>query len=114
MLLKRIERIVRLDYLIRHGSTGNPTKLANKMNISVRQVYRIINEIQELGAPVYYDPVRESYLYEYKGRLLMKFQGLELDDFEQTKIKGGINSDRDKICQYDDLILLLKYNGHYI
>jgi predicted DNA-binding transcriptional regulator YafY len=111
MLLNRIDRLLRLDSLISKGSTGTPTKLATKLNLSVRQVYRIIKELQELGAPVYYNYARESYLYEYKGRLLMKFQ---LDDFEQTKIRGGINLGRDNICQYDALLLLLRYNGHYI
>jgi hypothetical protein len=44
----------------------------------------------------------------------MKFQEFKLDDFEQTKIRGGINLGRDNICQYDALLLLLRYNGHYI
>lgn len=114
MLLNRIDRLLRLDSLISKGFTGTPTKLATKLNLSVRQVYRIIKELQELGAPVYYNYARESYLYEYKGRLLMKFQEFKLDDFEQTKIRGGINLGRDKICQYDALLLLLRYNGHYI
>jgi predicted DNA-binding transcriptional regulator YafY len=45
MLLNRIDRLLRLDSLISKGSTGTPTKLATKLNLSVRQVYRIIKEL---------------------------------------------------------------------
>ena len=63
-LIEKIKIIERVDLLIRRKSTGNPTQLARKIHKSERYVFKLINLMKEMGAPIYYCNVRHSYCYE--------------------------------------------------
>jgi predicted DNA-binding transcriptional regulator YafY len=52
-----------LDFLIRNGATGSPANLAHKLDVSERQVYRIIDDLKAAGLPIVYSKARSSYLY---------------------------------------------------
>lgn len=58
-----IERINRLDNLIRLEMTGSPKKMAENFDISERQVYRLIETMRDLGAQIEYSKIKESYIY---------------------------------------------------
>lgn len=62
--LKRIERI---DKLIRIKGTGTATELAEKLGISRRSVYNLLNEMKDKGAPIKFDQYRGSYYYDEEG-----------------------------------------------
>lgn len=63
---KIIERIRYVDYLIQSKSTGTPEELAAKLNISQRQLYRILHYLKEMDAPVSYCKCRKTYFYQKK------------------------------------------------
>lgn len=63
VIIKHIELIERIDQLIRLQATGNSTKLASRLNISRAQLYRIIDEMKALNAPIEYDFTIPSYIY---------------------------------------------------
>ncbi|KYG83566.1 hypothetical protein [Roseivirga echinicomitans] len=63
---KQIERIERLHNLIRLKATGTPKECAEKLEISERQLYRLLDLMKELGAPVYYEVYYRAYCYEYE------------------------------------------------
>lgn len=65
-MIKQIERIDWLHNLIRLKATGSPKECARKLKISERQLYRLIDLMKELGAPVYFDIHCEAYCYEYE------------------------------------------------
>jgi biotin operon repressor len=52
-------RILRLATL---KSTGSPSEMAEKLEISERSVKRIIKEIREEGTLIHYSTARQSYV----------------------------------------------------
>jgi len=61
--LECIERIERLDVLIRLENTGTPRVLSERLNISERQIYRLIEQMRNLGAEIEYSQCKVSYIY---------------------------------------------------
>ena len=68
-----INRLEKLDYLIRIKGTGNPKKLSERLHISERSVYGYLEVLRTLGAPIVYDKARQSYKYEEAGYFMFRF-----------------------------------------
>lgn len=86
-----INRIERMDRLIRRKSTGPPKELAKKLNISERWLYIFLDELRsELDCPIKYDRRRRSYVYEVPGRIAIGFKS-EMRKEELEKVSGGKN-----------------------
>ncbi len=62
--IENIERIQRIDQLIRLQATGTPKELASRLGISKGRLYRIINTMKALNAPIQYSISLQSYIYE--------------------------------------------------
>jgi transcriptional antiterminator len=70
-----IRKIITIHELIRKQRTGKPKVLASRIGISERTVYHYISFIKtELKAPVKWDTMRESYVYETNGKLHFEWQ----------------------------------------
>lgn len=52
MLIEQIERVRRMDQLIRLHSTGNSEEFAQKLKISKKHVYNLIEELKDAGASI--------------------------------------------------------------
>lgn len=91
-LIYQIELIERIDQLIRLKSTGNPKKLAEKFNVSESSIYRLIETIKDLGAPVEYSISHQSYIYTDGVDFLFGFFVKELSVEEHKKINGGFKN----------------------
>ena len=90
-LYNYINRIERMDTLIRCKSTGTPKELAEKLNISERWLYIFLDELRtELDCPIRYDRRKRSYVYEIPGRVTIGFK-TEIDTEDMKKVSGGIN-----------------------
>lgn len=63
MIFKQINRLCYLDQLIRQQRTGSAYDLAQKLQISRRQVYNLIDKLKDLGFEVDYDRYRKTFLY---------------------------------------------------
>ncbi|TSE05422.1 DNA-binding protein [Aquimarina algiphila] len=63
-VIKQLERIERVDQLIRLEATGTPLELASRLRISRTQLHRIINIMKMLNAPIVYDDKIRSYRYK--------------------------------------------------
>ena len=88
-LCKYLNRIDRLDALIRRKSTGPPKELAYKLDISERWLYNLLGELkEELHCPIVYDHNQRSYVYEEKGKMVFGFQ-VTLTEEEKRSITGG-------------------------
>ena len=68
-----LQRLTRIDYLIRIKGTGTPIQLARKLGLSERSVYEYLNLMKEFGAPIKFDNYRETYYYEKDGHFLVSF-----------------------------------------
>lgn len=64
--IEEIERLKRLDQLIRLKATGNPAQLASRLNVSERTIYNQIETLRVLGAPIEFNRNCNSYCYEYE------------------------------------------------
>lgn len=85
-LFEQLRQLERLDQLIRLKATGCPERLATRLGISKRQLYRLIGELRNIGFPIEYCKSRQSYYY--KGEVKLSFQ-LLIDEDCFLEIKGG-------------------------
>ncbi|WP_108809212.1 hypothetical protein [Aquimarina spinulae] len=63
IIIKQIELIERIDQLIRLQATGTPEDLAYRLGISKTKLYRVINTMKSLNAPIEYDITTQSFVY---------------------------------------------------
>jgi predicted DNA-binding transcriptional regulator YafY len=83
-LIDRIERLQRIDNLIRHKATGSPKELAERLEISESTLYEDMNDLRTMGAEIIYCRYYMSYKYVSPVKLIIKMQPLE-----QKEITGG-------------------------
>ncbi|MFV0238126.1 MAG: hypothetical protein ACK5HU_06320 [Flavobacteriales bacterium] len=86
---KRVFLIERIDQLIKLKATGTPSNLAIKLKISEASLFRIINEMKELEAPISYCINTQSYVYENPVSFQFGFYTRELSLEEQREINAG-------------------------
>ncbi|BDD07559.1 HTH domain-containing protein [Aureibacter tunicatorum] len=88
-VIKYLNRIERIDMLIKMKSTGQPQHLADKVGVSKRMIYEIINDMKDLGAPIKYCNYRKSYMYEREGNFKFSFMPKEMSATDMYHINGG-------------------------
>lgn len=88
-LYNYLNRIERLDALIRQKRTGSPKELADKLGISERWLYTLMDELKtELGCPIRYDRRKRSYVYKKPGKVTIAFTQ-EIEPWRMKKVSGG-------------------------
>lgn len=88
-ILKYIERIKYMHFLIERKATGRPRKFAEKLGISRSTLMEYIKDMKEIDAPIAYDKNRETYYYKEPCELNLGFQLTALSEDEELVIKGG-------------------------
>lgn len=68
------DRLGHLNQLIKNRSTGSPTELAKKMNVSERTAFDYLDILKSLGADIRYSRTRRSYYYSENGTFNFEFQ----------------------------------------
>jgi len=71
-----LERLQRIDMLIRQQSTGSPRELGQKLGISERSARKYVNTLREMGAPISYSRKHNSYYYLEAGGFSFRFSHL--------------------------------------
>ena len=61
---EHVDRIKRLDSLIRHKATGSPEELADRMDVSRATIFRHLDDLRSVGAPIAYEKDRQTYYYD--------------------------------------------------
>ena len=56
--------LFRMNNLIYRKNTGNAPNFAKKMGMSRSAVYRHIEDLRSLNAPIEYDSYRQTYFYQ--------------------------------------------------
>jgi predicted DNA-binding transcriptional regulator YafY len=67
-LLKTLRQLEYLDHLIRTKATGTPKNFAERLHLSERQLYRLIEELKDLGLPIYYSVKRVVIIIKKRSR----------------------------------------------
>jgi transcriptional antiterminator len=63
MNIDKLTSLIFLHELISKKSTGNPPTLAKQLNVSERTVYYYVEKLKNMGAPIVYSYLSESYIY---------------------------------------------------
>jgi transcriptional regulator with XRE-family HTH domain len=84
-LIKKFEMVERVHHLIRKRATGTPEELAEKLGVSPATVFRIIEGMKSLEAPIVYDFTICSYYYEYPVEFNFGFKSPK----DWSEINGG-------------------------
>lgn len=69
-ILKYIRRLRFIDYLIKRKATGNLDSFASKNGLCKMTMTDILNKMKELGFPIKYDRIRNTYYYNEKGPMV--------------------------------------------
>jgi DNA-binding transcriptional regulator LsrR (DeoR family) len=88
-LEEQIRHIEYLDQLIRFRATGNPEQLAKRLNISQASLFRLLDAMKHLNAPIKYDIYLQSYVYEKEVRFKFGFYTTEITPEKAKEINGG-------------------------
>ncbi len=64
LIVKHLSMMETLHHYIRTKRTGNPDRCAERLGISRRTLYRLINRLKDCGAPINYCRMRECFYYE--------------------------------------------------
>ena len=72
-----LHRLIRLDHLINHKSTGTPADCAQKIGISERSLYDYLKILKDMGAPVRFSRGRRTYYYSEGGHFHISFLARE-------------------------------------
>ena len=89
MIFKYINRFQQLEQLIRLQNTGNAEELGNKLGISKRHVYRLIEEFKDLGLEIEYSKYYRSFVYRKKCKVEININIEILSDKELIEVDGG-------------------------
>ena len=88
IIIKHIELIERIDRLIHLQATGSPVELASKLKISRAQIYRIIDIMKELNAPIEYDFTIQSFVYAEHVNFRFGFYATDSNVGENKSVNG--------------------------
>ncbi|MCJ7467956.1 MAG: HTH domain-containing protein, partial [Maribacter sp.] len=92
--IKNLERLSQLHALIENERTGSPKDLANRMNISERLVYNLIEQLKDFEASICYDRGRKTYYYSDDFQLQVKISVMVISNNEVTRILGDVYSEK--------------------
>lgn len=101
-LFRYLDRIKRIDALVRNKATGTPDEFAKKLGISKSMLMENLAELKKSGLPLEYSTLHRSYIYctDYK----LSFDNL-LSNKESSSIRGGIVTNFD----FNSVIIVEKY-----
>lgn len=87
-IINHLFLLQRVHDRIMHKSTGTPKEFADRLNISERTLYRIMEELKDLGAEIAYSTERSSYVYNNDVMINIH---LKIGQLDKNQIKGGKN-----------------------
>ncbi|UTW63003.1 hypothetical protein KFE98_02255 [bacterium SCSIO 12741] len=79
-MIKAVVRLRKMDSLIRREATGSPEEFARKMEVSLRRLYELIEEVKSMGVPITYSRCKKSYRYSEAGKIRMFFENSHLQE----------------------------------
>ncbi|MEL4456803.1 DNA-binding protein [Lutimonas vermicola] len=62
--LKQLERLRKIHRMIKLENTGTPSELAEKLHISTRLTYLLLEQLREFDAPLYFNRRTKTYYYK--------------------------------------------------
>lgn len=86
---KQLDRLRKIHQLIKVANTGTPKELAERLNLSVSQLYYILDDLKLKGFPIAYSRSLKSYEYTDYCELEIIYSVDLLTENEKINIAGG-------------------------
>jgi predicted DNA-binding transcriptional regulator YafY len=90
MIIKELERIKRIDQLIRLESTGKAEDLARKLGVCRKQVYNIIEQMKDFGLEIKYNRDKETFYYAKPYKVNIKIEVRDMSEEELRNTDAGM------------------------
>lgn len=87
--IQQLERLKRINEMIKAKCTGRPEMLCNKLNISRRQLFKDLEIFKDMGAGIAYSKIRETYYYTNNYELEISYSFRIIPKKEIQNINGG-------------------------
>jgi len=88
-----LEKLDRLDNLIRRKATGCPDELAVRLEMSRSTLFEFISFLRDvMNAPIKYNQYLLSYEYKYPTKFHLNFEREKLNDTMMYAVQGGDES----------------------
>lgn len=87
--IKNLERLQQLHGMIEMENTGSPKEISNKMNVSERLVYNLIEQLKDYQAEIYYSRSSKTYYYSNNFELKVNISVSVITNNELTEIFAG-------------------------
>lgn len=96
-LFETINRARQMHSYIRREATGSPDEFAERLHLSRRMLYYLLEELKDLGAEIGYNRNKETFYYRnnFEFNLIIKVNSLTED--EKKHIFGGAFENK-QIC----------------
>lgn len=92
-IVEKKELMERVHLLIKRRGTGTPDELAERLQVSRATVHRIMDTMKELGAPILYNFLNQTYEYEHPVNFFFGFiSNNDLEEIEGREINGGFGA----------------------
>ena len=91
LVIKQMHLIERIDQLIRMQATGSPDALADRLHISRAKLYRVLEVMKTLDAPIHYDIAVQSFVYEEEVAFKFGFYSKSLTLKDAQNVYGGVH-----------------------
>ncbi len=85
-IFEHIRLLESVHHHIAHKSTGTPMAFASRLNISERTLFRVLEELKDLGAEIVFHKERNSYIYQNEVSFSIRFR---IDEKASNNTKGG-------------------------
>lgn len=99
--IKYLDRLKRINELVKAKKTGSPKELAQKLGISVSHLHRCINEMKEMGVPVDFCRYSNSYYYNKEFDLRVTYSIKLVSEEECRQISGGFSIKKSSLLFYE-------------
>lgn len=84
-----MQRINKANQLIVDEKTGDPAQFAQKLGVSRSQLYNILDQFKDFGAPMKYNKKDKTYFYSKPFSLDLKYSLKAITENEEIEIFAG-------------------------
>lgn len=99
--IKYLDRLKRINELVRANKTGLPKELSQKLGISVSHLHRCINEMKEMGVPIDFCRHSNTYYYSKEFDLRVSYSIKLVSEEECRQISGGFSIKKSSLLFYE-------------
>jgi hypothetical protein len=86
---EQLERLKRINLLIRKEKTGTPEEFAEQLGICQSHLFGLIEELKIMGAPIAYSRTRQTYFYTMDFEIKLQYSLAFIKKDQLKEIIGG-------------------------